>query len=294
MRPDAKPPEVNIDKCTGCGSCVKACPVFVLGMNEGKSFIEKGNWCIECGHCGAVCPERAIIQERTIVNKNLEIGDKAAVTPKDCMQLLRERRSVRNYKDKPLSRETIQKIIEAGKYAPTGSNSQRVHYTVITSSETIKAISEEVSRYNSKFFKQLQNKAFASMMKLFLGKNKLNELLLYSPGILHAAEVMEQGKGDPMLHNAPALLIAHAEKWDGSPAFNCAIALYHCSLMAHTMGIGVCFNGWIENTVNINKKLRKMIGIPNDNKCFGAMTLGYQDIKYRRLVERKDPDVEWL
>ena len=109
------------------------------------------------------------------------------------------------------------------------------------------------------------------MMKLFLGKEKLNELLLYSPVILHTEKMIKQGN-DPMFNNAPALLIAHAEKWDGSPAFNCAVALYHCSLMAHTMGIGVCFNGWIENSVNMNKKLKKLVGIPAENKCFGAMT----------------------
>ncbi len=64
---------------------------------------------------------------------------------------------------------------------------------------------------------------------------------------------------DPLLHYAQALLLVHAEDWDGSPAFNCAVAMYHCSLMAHTLGVGVCLNGWVENSVNNNRKLKNRL-----------------------------------
>ena len=293
MRPTAVPPVVDVKKCTGCKLCVKACPVFVLELKDKKALVSHGDFCIECGHCGAVCPEGAVVQKKTVVAQGLKAGKKYAVSPDVMMQILRERRSVRVYKDKPVPKDIIEKIINAGRYAPTGTNSQRVHYTVITSPEMISELSRRVMEFNAKFFKNLQNRAFVAMMSLFIGRKKIEEFLMYRPVIMHAKEVVDKG-GDPMLHNAPVVLIAHAEKWDGSPAINCAVALVYCNLMAHTLGIGACYNGWVENTANISGKLKKWLGIPKDHKCFGVLTMGYQNIEYKRLVERNEPDVKWL
>ncbi len=292
MQEAVRPPEVNTAECNGCGICVKECPVFVLAMKEKKAIVENGDWCIECGHCGAVCPKNAVIQQKAVIVPELKAGKEPAISPEVCMQLLRERRSVRIYQDKAIPRDEIDKIIDAGRYAPTGGNSQRVHYIVLTSPDEIAKLNKMIMDVNGKFFKNLQNKVFASMMSLVLGKNKVEEMQIYAPKILHSLKVIAQG-GDPMFHSAPAILIVHAESWDGSPAFNCAAALYHCSLLAHTMGIGVCFNGWVENTVNINRKMKKWLGIPGDHKCFGCMTMGYQNVEYKRLIERKKPDVQW-
>jgi nitroreductase len=261
-------------------------------MNDGKAVVEHGDWCIECGHCGAVCPVDAVVQKKTAVAPDLTVGEKPAVSPEALMQLLRERRSVRSYRQEPISKEVLEQIINAGRYAPTGSNSQRVHYLIMTSPGEISELGKEIMGFNASFFKQLQKKPFALFLSIFMGRKKIRELLNYGPAILHAQKRIEEGE-DPLLHNAQALLLVHAEHWDGSPAFNCAAATYHCSLMAHTLGVGVCFNGWVENSVNNNRKLKNRLGIPKDHKCYGAMTMGYQDIKYRRLIERNRPDVRW-
>jgi nitroreductase/NAD-dependent dihydropyrimidine dehydrogenase PreA subunit len=292
MRRTPMPPEIDSTECTGCGICVQACPVFTLDMRDGKAVVDRGEWCIECGHCGAVCPVDAVVQKKTVVAPDLTVGEKAAVSPEVLMQLLRERRSVRSYLKEPISKEVLEQIINAGRYAPTGSNSQRVHYLIMTSPDEISELGKEIMEFNAKFFKQLEKKPFAVLMSMFMGRKKIQELLNYGPAILHAQKRIEKGE-DPLLRHAQALLLVHAEDWDGSPAFNCAAAIYHCSLMAHVLGVGVCFNGWVENSVNNNKKLKNRLGIPKDNKCYGAMTMGYQDIKYRRLIERNLPDVQW-
>jgi len=96
MRRTPTPPEINSTECTGCGICVKACPVFTLAMQEEKAVVERGDWCIECGHCGAVCPVDAVVQKKAAVAHDLTVGEKPAVSPEILMQLLRERRSVRS------------------------------------------------------------------------------------------------------------------------------------------------------------------------------------------------------
>ena len=103
---------------------------------------------------------------------------------------------------------------------------------------------------------------------------------------------MEEGY-DPLLFHAPVLVIVHAESWDTSSAFNCSVALYNCSLMAHSLGIGCCFNGYLVGAVNHDKAIKKWLDISRNHQCFGAMALGYQRMKYRRLPDRKPLKVTW-
>ena len=101
---------------------------------------------------------------------------------------------------------------------------------------------------------------------------------------------MKQGK-DRLFYHAPVVMLAHAESWDPSSSFNCSVALYHCSLMAHTLGLGCCFNGFLVNAVNHAPKIKRKLGIPADHQCYSAMTLGFPDMKYLRLVHRCPPNV---
>ena len=45
--------------CTGCGTCVKACPNEALAVTRGKVLVDR-NKCILCGYCNPVCPEFAL------------------------------------------------------------------------------------------------------------------------------------------------------------------------------------------------------------------------------------------
>jgi heterodisulfide reductase subunit A-like polyferredoxin len=49
--------------CTGCGKCVKACPMLILKIKEKKCIMTKEFLCLECGTCMRKCPERAIMIE---------------------------------------------------------------------------------------------------------------------------------------------------------------------------------------------------------------------------------------
>ena len=47
--------KVNKDACSGCETCVGACPVGAIEMVNGQAEIKEAD-CIECGACAAVCP----------------------------------------------------------------------------------------------------------------------------------------------------------------------------------------------------------------------------------------------
>jgi len=53
-------PWVKQEMCTGCGLCVKDCPVDAIALNgAGLAEIDEAE-CIRCGRCHDVCPRDAV------------------------------------------------------------------------------------------------------------------------------------------------------------------------------------------------------------------------------------------
>ena len=84
INPETGLPEVDEDKCTSCGACVKACPkniielrkkgpksrrIYVSCVNKDKGGVAKkacANACIGCGKCAKECPFEAITVENNL------------------------------------------------------------------------------------------------------------------------------------------------------------------------------------------------------------------------------------
>ena len=53
-------PEVDTEKCVGCGECVDVCPVDVYELQDEKSVPVNADECIGCESCVEVCEQEAI------------------------------------------------------------------------------------------------------------------------------------------------------------------------------------------------------------------------------------------
>ncbi len=60
----------------------------------------------------------------------------------EVLETIKDRRSVRSYTDKPIPRETLEEIIDAGRLAPSARNVQKWDFVVVTERETLEKISE--------------------------------------------------------------------------------------------------------------------------------------------------------
>jgi pyruvate ferredoxin oxidoreductase delta subunit len=56
-------PEVNKEKCVGCGTCVQFCPEASIEIINKKAEIDY-EYCKGCGVCAEVCPKKAILMKK--------------------------------------------------------------------------------------------------------------------------------------------------------------------------------------------------------------------------------------
>jgi len=57
------PAKVDAEKCSGCGSCVDACPTEAISMNDDDIAVVDLDECTDCEACVDECPEEAIEME---------------------------------------------------------------------------------------------------------------------------------------------------------------------------------------------------------------------------------------
>ena len=107
--------QINKELCIGCGKCVKDCPVFCISITDHKASASGD--CMNCGHCAALCPKEAIsipgydMNDVEIYNEN-----SFSLEPDTLLRTIKFRRSIRDYKPLPVEKETLQKVLQAGRY----------------------------------------------------------------------------------------------------------------------------------------------------------------------------------
>ncbi|WP_405357523.1 nitroreductase family protein [Ruminococcus sp.] len=70
----------------------------------------------------------------------------------DAIVAILTRRSTRRFDNKIPNKELIQKVVNAGRYVPSGANSQTSHFIVITNKEALKEKADGILMTDRKEF----------------------------------------------------------------------------------------------------------------------------------------------
>lgn len=133
---------INTGTCIKCGKCARVCPSQIITQETKGSAVKVQNVenCIVCGHCVAVCPTSSVLHSEFPPEKVHAFKYSDYPTPEQMMLVCKA--AVRTGHFQPTdSREMLEQIIEAAHRAPTASNMQQVHFTLITDPKQLNAIS---------------------------------------------------------------------------------------------------------------------------------------------------------
>ena len=121
---------INADKCKKDGACVQVCPQRIFVQKETNTLPDVLNedLCIACGHCVAICPHGAVSHVDFPEGKVIAVHKETLPSFDQVLAMTRSRRSRRAFKDKPVERDLIEKVIKAARFAPSAENVQSTQY----------------------------------------------------------------------------------------------------------------------------------------------------------------------
>ncbi len=181
---------------------------------------------------------------------------------------IKTRRSVREYLDMPLPQEIIIKIIDAGRYAPTGLNLQPWRFIVVQNNEMLRKLSEYAKPI---LIKNLEGRSDAVAM------NFLKRL---------------QDKNFNLFYNAPVLILVIGSKNNALTDYDCSMCAGNMMLAAHSLGIGSCWIGGA-SVIQHSEELIAELKIPPNYKLVAPLIFGYPKT-IPSTPEKREPVVFWV
>lgn len=173
----------------------------------------------------------------------------------DAITMIKERRSIRKFKNEKVDREIMKEIVSICKWAPSWVNYQISRYTLVDDEEIIKQLATEGVNgfvYNMDTLKTAKGVAILSFIKGKSGKLDENE---YATSKSNVWEVFDAG-----------------------------IACQTFCLAAHAKGVGTCIMGVIND-----ESISKIVNLPEEETVAALIVYGYED-GHPAPTPRKDTD----
>lgn len=170
---------------------------------------------------------------------------------KSFLELAAARQSDRSYEPgRVIGREVLERILEAGRLAPSACNGQPWHFTVVTDPQLLVEVGKATSSLGMNRFV----KDASALVLITLEPTNITSKL--GCGI----------------------------KDKDFPIMDLGIASAYMTLAAEDEGIGSCILGWFDE-----KKIKELVGVPQKKRLMLIISLGY-NLKPKRKKIRKDFD----
>ena len=289
-------PEITIDPdiCKKDGICVMTCPqtIFQQKQKETVPVLAHIESCIGCGHCVAVCLNGAISHtEYPAGSVNPIITDQLPAYDQ-VLELIRSRRSRRAFKEKPVEKDLIQKVLEAARFAPSAHNEQSTEFVVVQDKALLHQLVTLTSAYLDKIVRQLRNPITRTLFQFLVGR-ELQAAIRLAPDFDRAVAEFKSGK-DSILQNAPVLVLFYADRAATFAGVNANLALQNAALAGEALGLACFYTGYLVAACDRDKSIAKRLSLPQTHKIYGGLAMGYPKITFKKWMERKPVRAKWM
>lgn len=177
---------------------------------------------------------------------------------------IKNRRSIRSYKDTQISDDDLNKIIEAASAAPSGSNTQNWHFIIIKSKEISKKLRDRVENRIKEMAGKMNSKTAKDN---FLSYSKYYTFFTEAPVLI--AVVMRP---------YDSLSMRILSKYDPESNYKStagiqgvSAAIENLLLASHALGYGAC---WMTGPLIAKEKLEEILKIKSEDELVALIPIG--------------------
>ena len=182
----------------------------------------------------------------------------------DFTEILKNRRSIRRYQEKPVPVELIKSITNDSILAPSAGNEQPWKFIIVNNKEMIDRISMECK------------------------KNMLERIASNPNDYAKKYEKMLRNEAFHIFYHAPAVIFILGEEGLKNLYVDCALAASYLMMSATSKGLGTC---WVNFATEIgDSELRNELGLPDNHRIVAPIALGYPE-KIPGIPHRKEPHI---
>ncbi len=192
---------------------------------------------------------------------------------------IKSRRSVRSFREQPVSKELMERIVGAGRFAPSALNRQPWKIIVIDDKNLIQELSQIATARLKKLYK------LVPIWRLFFKD-------LRDQRVVNALKKTAENPGDTIFYSAPVLILIANDTRFKETKENCYLAAQNMVLAAHSLGIGSCFIG--RGRAIPKKILRERFNLPSFYDINLHLVFGYPKEYPKTPPVRKEDAVQWV
>lgn len=176
------------------------------------------------------------------------------------LDMMKERRSIRRYTDRPVPGDMVRRILEAGRWGPSAHNRQPWRFAVLTGAPTKQTLAQAMGE-------QFRNDLAADgLAPEQIERQVSRSLARISSAPVVLALFMSMADMDRYLD-------AKRQQAERIMAVqSVALAAQNMLLMAHAQGLGAC---WMCAPLFCQEIVRDVLALPADWEAQGLITLGY-------------------
>ena len=259
---------IDEELCTACKQCMQVCIRDNIIVDD--FAVETGSNCFECGHCMAICKQRAITL-KSYEGKEDRIQDynprELPVEYDDLLQFLKQRRSIRWFKNKKIDKETFDKLFEGAYYSPSAQNEQDVEFVVLDDrlDEFMGLVYDIIKVEEDEFFRI---KEFGDYLKDSSTKE------------FH-----------PLLWEGKQLILTFS-----TDKTSAVIANTRLELLAYSLGLGGFYSLFIlkADEIDHDRLMEFFPDIDKNKHMYSTFIIGYPKKRFRRTIPHKDIKVTYF